>query len=121
MCSKEEKERLLIIFEGVPYSSHNDALAFTSSLITHSSSNRVKYYITKKKYTKSNPQYYLVTYSKVLLNKKLYFKCKRYLVVNFHLYVNYCTHMETKNSFNHSSMHEQGFFLACNRLSCRIY
>ena len=36
------KEKNLIIYEGVPYSSYNDTLAYISSLIAHSRSNRVK-------------------------------------------------------------------------------
>ena len=33
LCSKEEKEKLFVIFEGVAYSSHNCTLAYISSLI----------------------------------------------------------------------------------------
>ena len=62
MCSKKEKQKLLIIYEGAAYSSHNGTLAFISSLTVHSSSKRVKDYFTKK-YLRNKPQHNLITLS----------------------------------------------------------
>ena len=33
MCIKEEKEKLLVMYEGIAYFRHNGALAFNSSMI----------------------------------------------------------------------------------------